>query len=159
LFAAAGCASQLTAARLCAGDEASLSFTLAYAAPEVVAAYKARAHTHVTDPATDVWALGVIAFEMLTGTRAFPLHMPQEEVAERILGHEPLPWEGPDAAQQLRKLRVFKPIVLDCLQRDPAQRPPIRTVMQSWMPYFRPILARCSRCRCHAGRQCAADQS
>ena len=42
-----------------AGNEADLSFSLYYAPPEVVVAYKDGAIKIVSDPAADVWALGV----------------------------------------------------------------------------------------------------
>ena len=47
-----GCASR-------AGEAADLSFSLWYAPPEVIAAYKAGKHTLVANPSADVWSLGV----------------------------------------------------------------------------------------------------
>ena len=49
-----GCASRT-------GADAPLSFSLWYAPPEVITAYKAGKHTLVADPSADVWALGVRA--------------------------------------------------------------------------------------------------
>ena len=54
-----------------AGEAASLRFTLAYAAPEVVRAFLLRRQYVVSTPALDTWSLGVMAFELLTGTPAF----------------------------------------------------------------------------------------
>jgi serine/threonine protein kinase len=46
---------------------APMVFTLAYSAPEVVAA-AAAGHTELrVSPAADMWALGVLAYEVLTG--------------------------------------------------------------------------------------------
>ena len=47
-----GCASR-------AGEAAELSFSLWYAPPEVIAAYKAGKRTLVANPSADVWSLGV----------------------------------------------------------------------------------------------------
>ena len=56
-----------------AGEAAPLSFTLAYAAPEVARAYCGQQQSILSDPALDAWSLGVMAFELLTGAPAFDL--------------------------------------------------------------------------------------
>eukprot|EP00892_Ulva_mutabilis_P008121 jgi/Ulvmu1/5681/UM024_0028.1 len=53
------------------GELASLSFTLAYAAPEVVVAHEAGAAQLEASAALDAWSLGVMAYELLTGAPAF----------------------------------------------------------------------------------------
>ena len=53
-----------------AGEVATLSFSLAYAPPEVVRAFIEQADTVTAEPAMDVWALGVICYELFTGTKA-----------------------------------------------------------------------------------------
>lgn len=54
------------------GVSEPLRFSLAYAAPEVVrTAMQPDSKGIVADPAFDAWSLGVIAFEVLTGERAF----------------------------------------------------------------------------------------
>jgi serine/threonine protein kinase len=121
----------------CAGDEAPVSFTLGYAAPEVISAHEAGAKRMVRERDADVWALGVIAFEMLTGERAFANVTTRQAVVDSIVGRLPLPWEGDRSGKLLRKLGVFKRNVLDCLQRDPALRPPIAAVVQSYGSLFR----------------------
>ena len=55
------------------GDAAPLNFTLMYAAPEVVHAFVSGLPTIRAAPALDAWALGVMAFELLTGAPAFDL--------------------------------------------------------------------------------------
>ena len=49
------------------GETARLGFTLAYAAPEVVLAADMGSKSVTADSAVDSWALGVMAFELLTG--------------------------------------------------------------------------------------------
>jgi serine/threonine protein kinase len=61
-----GCAARI-------GAPAPLSFTLAYAAPEVVHAFEMGAKSIESTPALDAWSLGVMAFELLTGLPAFRL--------------------------------------------------------------------------------------
>ena len=55
------------------GDAAPLNFTLTYAAPEVVHAFVSGLQIIHATPALDAWALGVMAFELLTGSPAFDL--------------------------------------------------------------------------------------
>lgn len=52
------------------GDSARAAFTLPYAPPEAVALHAEGEAAAVADPAADAWALGVIAFELLTGKPA-----------------------------------------------------------------------------------------
>ena len=59
-----GCAARI-------GEVAGLAYTLVYAAPEVAAAAEAGARSVVVTPAMDAWALGVVAFELLTRQSAF----------------------------------------------------------------------------------------
>ena len=53
------------------GDQAPLNFTLTYAAPEVFRALVTGKADIQASPALDAWALGVMAFELLTGAPAF----------------------------------------------------------------------------------------
>jgi serine/threonine protein kinase len=53
------------------GYNAPLRFTLAYAAPEVLRAWKNGEKTIVSTTAIDAWALGVMVYEMLTCKPAF----------------------------------------------------------------------------------------
>ena len=55
------------------GEVAPLSFTLAYAAPEVARAFFAGDRYIESHPALDTWSLGGMAFELLTGAPAFNL--------------------------------------------------------------------------------------
>ena len=53
------------------GEVARIGFTPNYAAPEVVSAHAAGDATVTADTAADAWALGVIAFELLSRRPAF----------------------------------------------------------------------------------------
>ena len=120
-----------------AGTVARLSYSLRYTPPEVVLALEAGWKTVTVDSAVDIWAIGVIAFELLTGERAFPHSGLDPATAERetldaISGRTPLPWERADAAPRLDKLRGLKRTVLRCLERDPTRRPSAEALLLSW---------------------------
>lgn len=57
-----------------------LSFSLQYAPPEAVRAYVDGHKTIDSSPAADIWAFGVVAFELLTARRTFPPRTPAAEV-------------------------------------------------------------------------------
>lgn len=70
-----------------------LSFALNYAAPEIILAQEAGSRTLAVDPAADIWALGVTAYELLSGGRTFAPGTPTSEIRNMISGRLPLPWE------------------------------------------------------------------
>jgi serine/threonine protein kinase len=55
------------------GQNTPLRFKLAYAAPEVLRAWKRGDKTFVSTTAIDAWALGVMVYEMLTCKPAFDM--------------------------------------------------------------------------------------
>lgn len=66
-------------------------------------AYESKEKTIVASPAMDMWALGLMAYELLTDTSAFPMGTSASAVCDQITGRQPLPWEDPeqgDAAVQ-----------------------------------------------------------
>jgi eukaryotic-like serine/threonine-protein kinase len=90
-------------------DETGATFgTPAYAAPE-------RLDGHPAEPATDVYGLGVLLFEMVTGDPPFPVETWEELTAARATGPGELPSGLPDA---------FRAVVTRCLAEEPAARPP-----------------------------------
>jgi serine/threonine protein kinase len=121
---------------LLAGEVAPLEFTPPYAAPEVVAAFESGSTDIVADAAADIWALGLTAFEVFTGERVFPPGTPLEEMYERISGRQALPWESADGAALVQKLRGFRRHVLQCLHRDPRQRPTATAMLMAWRNVF-----------------------
>jgi serine/threonine protein kinase len=80
------------------------------------------------NPAADVWALGIVAYELLSNSRVFPVHVPPETIRAQIMGAQKLPWE----AEVPRALRTAKHSILQCLLRDPDSRPTAAQVAASW---------------------------
>ena len=92
-----------------------------YAAPEILQSYAAgrRIPAH---PAADIWALGVMVYEALTGALAFPPFRKRPvEVYEAAGGSARYPWES-DRDVQFSRYRI-RPVVEACLARDAAARP------------------------------------
>jgi len=85
--------------------------TLAYMSPEQV-------EGRGVGPITDLWALGVVLYEMLTGSLPFTGKSESETVAA-ILAREP---EGPGVRRPKIPPEV-EALVLDLLAKDPADRP------------------------------------
>jgi serine/threonine protein kinase len=85
---------------LFAGSKMPLSFSLTYASPEVIAAYDAGETQVTVSGAADMWSLGVIAYELLTGRRAFPKECHLDEVRAQVIGAKPLPWEWDDLSKR-----------------------------------------------------------
>lgn len=85
--------------------------TPAYMPPE-----QAAGRTNEIGPASDVWALGVILYEVLTGRR--PFQGTEEELTRKILDSDPLP---------LRKLnpnldKNLETIIHKCLEKETKRR-------------------------------------
>lgn len=49
---------------------------------------------HVVQAASDMWAVGVVAWELLTGSRLFGDNFTDEDVVMVLLGFKPLPFEA-----------------------------------------------------------------
>ena len=95
--------------------------------PEVVTA-----HFHgkpiAVHPSADIWALGVMAFEVLSGRKAVASMTKIDLFASEKL---PYPWEeAPDTEREpWRKLRLWA-LVKACLSRAPDVRPTAAAVVQ-----------------------------
>jgi hypothetical protein len=85
--------------------------TPAYMAPE-----QSSERPRASSPATDVWALGVILYELLTGRR--PFRGRYDAVVHKIQTEEPV---GPRCLRSALDVNL-EAIVLKCLSKDPAQR-------------------------------------
>lgn len=66
------------------GVRAPLYFTVLYSAPEIVDAYAANQKTIFATEALDAWAMGVVAFELVTGSSAFSALGSREQVRAYI---------------------------------------------------------------------------
>jgi serine/threonine protein kinase len=86
--------------------------TAPYMAPE-----QAAGRTRQVGPWTDVWALGVMLYELLTGYRPFAGDS-TEEIKERILRSAP----RRPRALGAKLDKALEAIVLKCLRKDPARR-------------------------------------
>ncbi|MDG4820888.1 protein kinase [Asanoa sp. WMMD1127] len=98
------------ARRLAHGRPAVIHATPEYVAPEVVAGEPA-------SPAADVYALGIVLFEMLTGRSPYRGGQPTQVLA-RHTTCTPVPPPGLPA--------VVWPVIEDCLAPAPDRRPPAR---------------------------------
>jgi hypothetical protein len=86
--------------------------TPSYMAPE-----QASIPPRLAGPQTDVWALGVLLYELLTGRRPFEGATAQE-VAHRIVTADP----PPPRTLRADLDRALDTIVLTCLEKDPRRR-------------------------------------
>ncbi len=86
--------------------------TLPYMAPEQI-----RGQTAAIDARTDIWSLGVVLYELLTGQRPFAADN-VDGWTEAIQHHRPRPPRRVDR----RTPRELEWICLECLQKDPARR-------------------------------------
>src|SRR5690349_19416993 len=89
-------------------DETGVTFgTPAYVAPE-------RLDGTPAEPATDVYALGAVLFEMVDGEPPYPVDTWEEYASARATPPKPLPADLPPA---------FRDLVERCLAEDPRRRP------------------------------------
>lgn len=91
-------------------ETGKLAGTPAYMAPEQLV------HGDLT-PATDVYALGLVMYEMLTGRRPFQGRTPFESALKRLREAPPDPVEHTPGLDP-----NWTAVILRCLERDPAHR-------------------------------------
>jgi serine/threonine-protein kinase len=91
---------------------------LPWPTPEYLAPEQVRRRARAVEPASDVYALGVLAYELLTGRCPVKGATRDEIIAQIRASAPPLPRQfRPDLPRDLESL------VLDCLKKDPRERP------------------------------------
>ena len=95
-------------------------FTLRYAPPESVLALHQKT-TITAHPNQDVWAIGVLAFEMMSGQLLFPMGSTSAEVQQVLIGERRFPHEEDPSVW--RKVGKLSTLVQRMLSRDATQRP------------------------------------
>ena len=79
----------------------------------------------------DMWSLGLISYEVLTGKAMFGPVYSDEEVMCMLLGFTKLPWEENPSLFEDDLPPAARAFVTDLLQRSPEARKPIRTALHS----------------------------
>jgi eukaryotic-like serine/threonine-protein kinase len=105
-----------------------VTYSLNFAAPELIIAKEAGMQSVPVSTAADIWSLGLVAYEALMGRRTFSPGTRDSEIQNMLAGRLPLPWDESDPTQ----LRTLKHSVLECLSRRPDHRPSAENVHEAW---------------------------
>jgi hypothetical protein len=101
-----------------------VSFTLRYAAPETVAAFQQGKHSVIADSAVDVFAFGIMCYELLTRSAYYPSGVSGQAVGEMLAGNKKLPHEVMSETTA-KKLGILKECALPAVR---AAQPPSSAV-------------------------------
>ena len=94
--------------------------------PELQKACDRKQDAMEASTAADIWAFGVMGYEILTEKSAFAPGMPRGTMRRMLIGRAPLPWEDHSNSADLTddiSDNELKGIVLSCLARKPDIRP------------------------------------
>jgi len=120
--------------RGCSGSMANMALCKRYSPPEVVEADHDGVRRFKVDSAVDIWAIGVIACELITGKRAF-VH--QQDAAPEGLSDAsppaPRTWNLSAAVKDsLSETPGLADIIEQCLRVDPHMRPSAKELRAAW---------------------------
>jgi serine/threonine-protein kinase len=102
--------------------------TPAYMAPEVILGH------HDVDKRADVYALGCVAFYLLTGTRVFQ----EGTQMQTLVDHVHASPVAPSARLPVALPRAVDDLVLSCLKKDPVERRGDQPIVEFWCLKPRP---------------------
>ncbi|KAG2439015.1 hypothetical protein HYH02_006543 [Chlamydomonas schloesseri] len=107
-----------------AGEAAPPCCTPLYSPPEQLrAVLEGRACAAAVTPAADMWAFGVVAFEVLSSSRFYGPAPSLQSVLEAVFGHRQLPSEGGEASALAGvELAQARRLIAHLVVRPPAQR-------------------------------------